>query len=247
MWSSALVKHNGMINFKANYWSCVAAAFILGLASGTGSIASQSNDEVSLAGSLAAMIGAVLILAVTLMLLNPLKVGCRRFFLVNSIQTAKLDELKHSFRTDYMNVVVTMLMTSLFIALWSLLLIIPGIIKAYEYRLVEYILCEDPSISYREAQAKSKAMMQGNKMDAFMYDLSFIGWYILGILTCGIALIFYVEPYKAASDAQLYVEIRNSSNIMSSGTTDYQTEASYSAPVQGEAKDVEFEVESDEW
>ena len=90
------------------------------------------------------------------------------------------------------------------LAIGVLLFIIPGIIKSYSYRLVPYILAENPDIDTNEALMRSEQLMRGNKWETFIYDLSFIGWYILSIFTCGILSIFWVQPYKLACDAELY-------------------------------------------
>jgi uncharacterized membrane protein len=108
----------------------------------------------------------------------------------------------------YGNIVVTMFMMNLKIFLWSLLFIIPGIIKAYEYRMVPYILAEHPEMSYSEVLEASSRMMDGQKMNAFILDLSFIGWEILNILTMGILGVFFVDPYVRATEAELYLALR---------------------------------------
>ena len=90
-----------------------------------------------------------------------------------------------------------------------MLFVIPGIIKSYSYRMIPYILAEDPSADMASAFNASIEMMNGHKMEVFIYDLSFIGWYILGVFTCGIAGVFYVYPYKAIADAGLYLSLKN--------------------------------------
>ena len=84
----------------------------------------------------------------------------------------------------------------------------PGIIKAYEYRMIPYILAENPDIDTKEAFARSKEMMTGNKWDAFVLDLSFLGWILLSVCTCGILAIFWVNPYMYMTDAELYVALK---------------------------------------
>ena len=96
----------------------------------------------------------------------------------------------------------------LFEILWSLLLVIPGIIKAYEYRMIPYILGDNPNIDREEAFALSNMMMQGNKGKAFVLDLSFLGWYILNGMTLGILGIFYVNPYVNQTNAALYLKLK---------------------------------------
>ena len=88
--------------------------------------------------------------------------------------------------------------------LWSLLFIIPGFYKEYQYRLVPYILAEQPDMNYKEALQKSAALMNGHKWKAFVLDLSFIPWHIFGLITCGMGTIFYVTPYHSLTQAALY-------------------------------------------
>ncbi|MCR5458632.1 MAG: DUF975 family protein [Acetatifactor sp.] len=154
---------------------------------------------------------AVIAIAIILrvLLLNPLEVGGRKFFMENACEKKEgigtmLDGFQNGF---YGNTVVTMVVRDVKIFLWTLLLVIPGIVKAYEYRMVPYIIAEHPEMNYREALEKSSAMMNGQKMNAFILDLSFIGWHILTAMTCGIVGIFWTNPYYFATDAELYLEL----------------------------------------
>ena len=147
-------------------------------------------------------------LAIKYLLLTPFEYGCRKFFRKNLDEPAKLSNLVYVFGSNYKNVVKTAFLRDLFIGLWSLLFIIPGIIKSYEYRLVPYIVSENPTINFKDALAESKKLMQGNKWKAFVLDLSFIGWDILSLLTWGLLEIFFVGPYKASTDAALYETLK---------------------------------------
>ena len=147
-------------------------------------------------------------LAFRYLLLAPIEYGCRKFFRKNLDEPAKLSNIVYVFGPNYKSVVKTAFLRDLFIWLWSLLFIVPGIIKAYEYRLVPYIVSENPSINFKDALAESKKLMQGNKWKAFVLDLSFIGWDILSLLTWGMLDIFFVGPYKASTDAALYETLK---------------------------------------
>lgn len=96
----------------------------------------------------------------------------------------------------------------LFTALWSLLLWIPGIIKALSYSMAMYILAENPEIGALEAINRSRVMMNGHKMELFVLQLSFIGWHLLGVITFGIAYV-WVIPYISATTANFYNSIKN--------------------------------------
>lgn len=95
------------------------------------------------------------------------------------------------------------------IFLWSLLFIVPGIVAAYRYSMAMYLMAEDPEIGVVEAIDKSKEIMKGKKGRLFTLQLSFIGWFILGSLTCGILNLFYVNPYYMSSLAAFYNIAKN--------------------------------------
>lgn len=117
---------------------------------------------------------------------------------------AEVKEVLYAFDHSYKNVVRTMFHKDIRVLLWSLLFVIPGIYKSYQYRMVSYILAEHPDTDYRQALQMSKDMMNGEKWHAFVLDLSFILWHMLGAITCGIVELFYVNPYIWLTDAALY-------------------------------------------
>lgn len=104
-------------------------------------------------------------------------------------------------------------LTGLFVMLWSILFIIPGVIAALSYSLVFYIKLDNPELSALEVIRKSKEMMNGHKMDFFILNLSFLGWEILGIFTLGI-LYFWLIPYIQVTFAHFYNSLKeNKSNL----------------------------------
>ena len=111
--------------------------------------------------------------------------------------------------------------------MWSLLFIIPGVIKGYEYRMIPYLLAENPALSKKEAFALSKQMMDGEKFNAWVLDLSFIGWNILSAFTCCILAIFYVAPYQNLTNAQLYAVLKQKINYNQSNPYDSYTQNTY--------------------
>lgn len=147
-------------------------------------------------------------IAVDVLLINPVEFGCRNFFRRNLDEPAKLSSLTFAFDKNYKNAVKTAFFKDLFIWLWSLLFVIPGIIKAYEYRLVPYIFAENPDMKYSDILAESSKLMKGNKWKTFVLDLSFIGWELLSLCTCGLLSVFYVDPYKLQTDAALYEALK---------------------------------------
>ena len=158
------------------------------------------------------LIGVTVGLMVLALVLNPLNVGARKFFIQNaSNPETKVDGLNvgFGFGKNYRDIVFSMLGTQMITLLWTLLLIVPGIYKAYCWRLVPFIIADNPELSGKEARAKSNAMMNGSKWASFVLDLSFIGWKLVGALTFGILNIVFTNPYEAATDTELYLELKS--------------------------------------
>lgn len=101
----------------------------------------------------------------------------------------------------------TVLLYQIYILLWTLLLVIPGIMKSYSYAMTFYILKDYPELAYNSAIEKSMAMMSGYKMKLFLLDLSFIGWAILCLFTLGIGFLF-LGPYVQAAHAAFYEDLK---------------------------------------
>lgn len=157
------------------------------------------------AGIVFLLVFIALTLGFTLFVGNVIEVGGKRFYIENLYSNPGVGKIFYGFQNGgYLNIVKTMFLRDLYSTLWSLLFIVPGIIKYYEYRMVPYLLAEYPDMPSEEVFARSKEMMYGNKWDAFVLDLSFLPWLILSGLTIGIAGIFYVNPYRDATNAELY-------------------------------------------
>lgn len=220
MWNRAELKMRGNMAFKKNYVSAVVVALLMGIfgtVSGESSArrVSENSDiysgnlfNVGMITGLLAGIATVVILIVLVAKVfvgNLLKMGGYRFFILNQTAQPGIGTLLDGFRSGhYVNIVLTMFLRDLFTALWSLLLVVPGIVKHYEYLMVPFIIAENPAMDYKEAFQISKQMMDGEKMEAFIMDLSFLGWYLLSAVTCGLLAIFYVNPYVQASFAEMY-------------------------------------------
>ena len=153
------------------------------------------------------LITFLLSLAVYAFVWNPLQAGCRGFFTANLNRPALVREAVSTFDRGYVNCVKAMILRDVFTFLWTLLLIIPGIVKSYEYRMIPYLVADHPEMTYKELFAESKRLMHGNKWKTFVLDLSFIGWWILSGLTFGLLGVFYVSPYYSATAAALYEEL----------------------------------------
>ena len=145
-----------------------------------------------------------------LLIMPPLLIGYSHFSIkVYNGEPAFAPEFFSAGFSDYGRSLAGVLWMYLFIFLWSLLLIVPGIIKAISYWMTPYILAECPNVAPDEALKLSMRMTQGHKGEIFVMFLSFIGWLLLSALTCGILYLFYVGPYMNTSLAGLYLELKN--------------------------------------
>ena len=147
-------------------------------------------------------------IAIYVFVVSPLEVGSQRYFIRNLNQRAEVREIAFGYDNNYKETVKTLFLRDLFVILWSLLFIIPGIYKSYEYRMIPYLLADDPTMTKDRAFSESKRMMDGQKWNTFVLDLSFLGWNILSALTLGILGVFYVTPYQAQTNAALYEKLR---------------------------------------
>ena len=161
--------------------------------------------------ALVLVIGLIAFLFKTMLkalVLNPIRISAMRFLLTNRVRDdAELSLLDYAFKHNYKNVIITMFFKDLYIFLWTLLFWIPGIVKSYEYRMIPYLLAENPLLSKEDAFRISKEMMDGEKWNAFVLDLSFFGWYLLSVFTCGILAVLYVSPYQLLTNTELYVAL----------------------------------------
>lgn len=147
---------------------------------------------------------------VSLFVLLPLAVGYSNSMRV-LLETGDNRLTNNSFSLGFGNclhVVWGMILSTIYIFLWTLLLIIPGIIKSYSYALTPYILVEHPEMSANEAIEESMRLMDGHKFDLFYLQLSFIGWAILSILSLGLGF-FWLIPYQMTAQAAFYRDIKN--------------------------------------
>jgi uncharacterized membrane protein len=143
---------------------------------------------------------------VSLLLSGPISIGLYIFsFTIARHQKAKIEQIFEGFQS-FKNGIIAYLCVVLFTILWTLLLIIPGVIAAYSYSMTFLILAEDKSIEPLAAIAKSKEMMQGNKWKLACLHFRFIGWLLLCILTLGIGFFWFL-PYMTVSIVQFYNDI----------------------------------------
>lgn len=231
MWTRSDLKLRAKASLRNGYWMAFAAALIVGVItsvfSGISSAglsrytaelaaAIESGNEILLQGALEGLSSVMtrsgfISLIFGIFLLNPLTVGLMKYFLRAADGENELSNIWGGFKGNYKNVIWTLFKRNLFVGLWSLLFIIPGIIKSYQYAMVEYILADDPDISSHDALIQSREMMNGNKWRYFVLELSFIGWFLLGSIACGIGTLF-VMPYYHATMTQFYLTVKPQNN-----------------------------------
>ena len=226
MWTRSELKARAKASIKANYWQCLLVCIIVAILAGNFISIQHNNDFNEFYLSLGSQSSYVSHALITLTLfsvaalsligwvyrtfiLGPLNVGKVRYFLENREEASTIDTLLYTFRQkDYLNIVAILFLRDLFTFLWTLLLIIPGIIKAYEYSQIDYILAENPSLNSHRVFQMTREMTMGNKLDIFVLQLSFIGWHILSAFTCGIVGVA-IMPYIEATMAELYITLRD--------------------------------------
>lgn len=123
---------------------------------------------------------------------------------------------------DFTRIFLTILLKGIYTLLWSLLLIIPGIVKSYSYAMTEFVLVDRPDLAYNEAIEESMRLMQGNKWRLFVLDLSFLGWALLCILTLGIGYLF-LAPYMEVAHAHFYADLKADDQEFSDDTITIET------------------------
>ena len=218
MWKRKELKEKGKTAVKRNYWkSVLVSAVFAGVIGGAGFYGSsatnsaQNGTNIALGSTWMVIVAAiVLILALAIVILtfellvNPFEVGVNKFRLNALKDKGNVSDMGMGFDVSYKRNVKVLFFRDLYTMLWLLLFIIPGIVKIYEYRMIPYLLADNPDMSKQEAFSMSKAMMKGNKWRSFVLDLSFILWGILGVITLGIVSVLWVDPYRQLTDAAFY-------------------------------------------
>lgn len=152
---------------------------------------------------------SLIVSIIAMLVIGPLTIGAY-YLVLNVIRetSARIGDLFRWFSdgSKLMKSFLTYLLMYVYLMLWTLLLIIPGIIKSFSYSMTYFILNDRPEYTANQAITESRRMMNGHKMDYFLLCLSFLGWFILSILTLGIGFL-WSAPYFYATSARFYEEI----------------------------------------
>lgn len=233
-WTRRELKERAKQVLRTSYWKAFLVSLLLAILSGgVSSCSFNSNGGTSvkfpLTGDhnswtdfysspvfIAVVVGAILLfiflilvsVAFHVFVTAPFEVSVMQYFKQAASEDVNMNYLVFSFQKGkYMAIVKGMLWKSFLTLLWTLLLIIPGIVKAYAYGMVPFLLGDNPGIGTKRAVELSKQMTNGHKWNMFVLDLSFLGWYILGFLALGIGVLF-VMPYDHSTKAELYKVLR---------------------------------------
>ena len=226
MWTRKELKDRAKQTLKGHYWTAFLASLVLTFATGGGGSASGASGsggrnadgwlgallqrpEFTTEVILGISVATLLLIAFDIFVTGALQVGGRRYFTSACCRQYDLSNLGFGFRRGhYWNIVKTHLLTNLRLLGWTLLFIIPGIVKSIAYSMVPYILADNPYLNPKRVIELSCRMTDGHKGEIFGLGLSFVGWYLLGSLCCGVGILF-VNPYLHSTMAELYMQLRH--------------------------------------
>lgn len=156
------------------------------------------------------IIGVTSTFIIGILLYGPIFYGVSKYFkkLAENESDVSIETLFDGFKDDFSGTFLLGLLINIFTFLWSLLFVIPGIVKAYSYSMAYYIKADHPEYGWKECISESRRIMNGNKLNLFLLDLSFIGWIIVGSFCLGVGVL-WVYPYMQSSRANFYESIKN--------------------------------------
>lgn len=193
------IKEQAKTEFKNQYWPLVGYTVLMSIIAGAaGSVCGLAAIPV---------LGQLLSIAASICFIGPFSVACNwMYYRAYKGESIDIKDMFVTFTNGdlWKKALLTSFLVSIYTFLWSLLFIVPGIIKGYSYSMAVFLIMEDPDITPQEAIKKSMEMTNGYKGDMFVMDLSFIGWFLLSNLTFGILYIFWTMPYYTVAKAGIY-------------------------------------------
>jgi uncharacterized membrane protein len=194
-------KNAALAALKGNWTQAVLAGLAVVAIALVANMLTAADPE----GALAALASCAIAICVTIPLSVGLYAAYRELYHGTNVKV-----VENSFKTGFGNWghhVGGMLLMTVYTFAWTLLLIIPGIIKSFSYALTPFILTDKPELSANEAIELSMKMMDGHKLDLFILYLSFIGWYLLSFLTLCVGML-WVMPYQYTAMAAFYEDVK---------------------------------------
>lgn len=174
-------------SLTGKYWSLIIMLLVIALISGAAG---------SFTMGLLSLLTLPMSYALSVAFLNVSRTQCN----------PQLESMFTVYRDNFLKAFLVPLLQGLFVFLWSLLFVIPGVIMAYAYSMAIYVANDNPEMQAMDAIRKSRELMDGHKWDLFVLDLSFIGWIFLCLLTCGIGF-FFLAPYIEMAHVEFYREL----------------------------------------
>ena len=196
--------NNTSINFNLAGHTIYSTGATGGIGSDVGTWISESLSII--------FIMVLITVAIHLILGSLVAVGYAKFNLNLNDKKESAFETLIEYSSYWRTTAATRLLRGLYVFLWSLLFVIPGIVAGYSYAMTDYILAENPNLTASEAIEQSKTMMYGNRWRLFCLQFSFIGWDILATLAFGIGHL-WLTPYKQAATAAFYREVSGTEYI----------------------------------
>ncbi|KXY18295.1 DUF975 family protein [Bacillus sp. FSL K6-0067] len=144
-----------------------------------------------------------------MIIMGPLILGV--YYLILNAVRKKTIRIGHIFRwfqdlNKFVEAFLIYLLVKIYIWLWTLLFIIPGIIKSFSYSMTYFIINDHPEYSMNQAITESRRMMDGHKIEYFLLCLSFIGWFLLSVITLGVGFL-WLAPYFYTTKAEFYKDL----------------------------------------
>ena len=203
---------NAALNALRGHWAPAVLASVIILVLAVLLVAPGEVNSAQLARIPYVVLGGVSL--ITLLILYPLEVGYYNAFRVlyhDGDDNITTNMFKLGFG-NYLHILLGMILMFIKLFLWTLLFIIPGIVKSFSYAMTPFILVEHPEIGVSEAIQQSRLMMKGHKFDLFYLYLTFIGWGILSVISMGIGF-FWLAPYMQTSVAAFYYDIKSEGTL----------------------------------
>jgi len=201
---NGLLKEDAKSKLSGNWLKAAVVTFIIWLL--TDAFTQEAFIKFGSSGSTTVNPTSGIFNIIGLIVAGPLAIGAVYFYMkLESGEEPNISIVFDGFQ-DFKRGLIFFIVSTIFVALWALLLVIPGIIAAIRYSMGYYLMIENPDMEPMEALRESSELMKGNKMDFFMFALSFIGWVLLSALTLGIGFLLLV-PYYQMSKLNFYRKI----------------------------------------
>lgn len=221
MWTREELKQKAKNTLRGKYWTILGVSVLAGILQGSffnilTEFTNPTHTYLSVFGNYAIDVNSLIRLWIIITIISwlysiflghTILIGAYKYLILSIKENPSTSTLFDFFKTSYWNIVKVMFFYQLKIVLWTLCFIVPGIIKAYEYCMVPYILAEHPEMESADVFGRSRMLTQNNKLNIFVLEISFIGWLFLGMMCCGIGILF-VSPYIDITMTHLYLKLK---------------------------------------